>query len=67
MLGAILTDEVHLGSDTHAYLNGIFALVFDNQTGDVVWYGAQPCQYKKNPVDPASLTKQLTALFKAFR
>ena len=67
VLGAILTNEVHFGSDTEAYLNGVFALVFDNQTGDVVWYGAQPRQYKKNPIDPASLTKQLTALFKAFR
>ena len=67
VLGAILTDEVRLGSDTHAYLNGVFALVFDSRTGNVVWYGAQPCQYKKNPLDRASLTKQLTALFKAFR
>ncbi len=48
-------------------MNGIFGLVFDNKTGEVVWYGAKPRRYKKNPVDPSVITDQLGALLKDFR
>lgn len=68
VLEAVVNNNIIFGSNaTDAYLNGVFAMVFDNQTGKVVWYGAQPRRNKKNPVDLQSLTKQLQALFKDFK
>ena len=67
VLDAVLNNEINVGSDAEAYLNGVFALIFDNQTGEVVWYGAQPRRYKKNPVDPRTISAQINALFKDFR
>lgn len=63
----IFNGSVDLSQDTEAYLNGVFALVFDNQTGQVVWYGSRPRRYEYNPLDRESLTKQLTKLFADFR
>jgi len=60
----IFNNHIDLSKDTEAYLNGIYALVFDNQTGKVVWYGSRPRRYEYNPLDRQSLTKQLTKLFK---
>ena len=67
VLDAVLNNSIDLSSDAEAYLNGVFALVFDNQTGKVVWYGAQPRRYKKSPVDQRTMSDQLQALFKDFR
>lgn len=67
ILGAILTGEVDLSSNTEECLNGVFALVFDNETGKVVWFGAQPRRYKKNPVDPKTMNEQLGKLLKPFK
>ena len=67
VLNAVLYNDIDLSSDAEAYLNGVFALVFDNQTGKVVWYGAQPRRYKKSPVDQRTMSDQLQALFKDFR
>ena len=63
----IFNGSVDFSKDTEAYLNGVFALVFDNQTGQVVWYGSRPRRYEYNPLDRESLTKQLTKLFADFR
>ena len=60
----IFNNSIDLSKDTEAYLNGVYALVFDNQTGKVVWYGSRPRRYEYNPLDRQSLTKQLTKLFK---
>lgn len=60
-------NELSFGSDSEAFMNGIFGLVFDNKTGEVVWYGAQPRKYKKNPIDPRTISDQLGALLKDFR
>ena len=67
VLDAVLNNEISFDSDAEAYLNGVFALIFDNTTGKVVWYGAQPRRYKKSPVDQHTLSEQLQALFKEFR
>ena len=67
ILDAVLNNSIDLSSDAEAYLNGVFALVFDNQTGKVVWYGVQPRRYKKCPVDQRTMSDQLQALFKDFR
>lgn len=67
-----ITDYVFYGSldlskETEAYTNGVFALVFDSQTGEAVWYGKRPRRYEYNPLDSKSLTEQLTKLFKDFK
>lgn len=67
VMDAIANNEIDLSSDAEAFLNGVFALVFDSQTGEVVWYGAQPRRYKKSPIDPQTLSQQLQALFKDFK
>lgn len=63
----IFNNSVDLSKDAEAYTNGISALVFDNQTGRVVWFGKRPRRYEYDPLDRSSLTKQLTKLFKDFR
>ena len=67
VLDAVLNHEISFDSDAEAYLNGVFALIFDSTTGEVAWYGAQPRRYKKSPVDQRTLSDQLQALFKDFR
>ena len=62
----IFNNSVDLSKDTEAFVNGVFALIFDNQTGQVVWYGSRPRRYEYNPLDRESLTKQLTKLFADF-
>lgn len=63
----IFNNNVDFSKETEAYVNGVFALVFDNQTGQVVWYGSRPRRYEYNPLDRGSLTKQLTKLFADFK
>ena len=63
----IFNNNIDLSNETEAYLNGVFALVFDSQTGEVVWYGSRPRRYEYNPIDRQSMTEQLTKLFKDFR
>ena len=63
----IFNNSVDFSKVTEAYVNGVFALVFDNQTGQVVWYGKRPRRYEYNPLDRESLTKQLTKLFADFK
>ena len=63
----IFNNSVDFSKDTEAYVNGVFALVFDNQTGQAVWYGKRPRRYEYNPLDRESLTKQLTKLFADFK
>lgn len=63
----IFNNSVDFSKDTQAYVNGVFALVFDNQMGKVVWYGSRPRRYEYNPLDRVSLTKQLTKLFADFK
>ena len=67
VLDAVLNHEISFDSDAEAYLNGVFALIFDSTTGEIAWYGAQPRRYKKSPVDQRTLSDQLQALFKDFR
>ena len=63
----VLNNSISFSKETEAYVNGVFALVFDNQTGEVVWYGSRPRRYEYNPLDRKSLTKQLTKLFADFQ
>jgi hypothetical protein len=63
----VLNNSISFSKETEAYVNGVFALVFDSQTGEVVWYGSRPRRYEYNPLDRQSLTKQLTKLFADFQ
>ena len=63
----IFNNNIDFSRETEAYLNGMYALVFDSQTGEAVWYGSRPRRYEYNPLDRQSLTIQLTKLFKDFR
>ena len=62
----LLNNNLDLSKDAHAYLNGMFSLIFDSQTGEVVWFGARPRDYKHNPVDRANMKDQITKLYKPF-
>ena len=67
VLDAVLNNNIDLSDNTESCLNSVYALIFDNQTGNVVWFGSQPRRYKKNPVDPRIINDQVNALFKDFR
>lgn len=62
----IFYNSIDLSKESEAYTNGIWALMFDNQTGRVVWFGKQPRRYEYDPLDKKSLTEQLNKLFKGF-
>lgn len=63
---ALINNHIEISDDTEAYLNGLFSVIFDAQTGEVVWFGTAPRSYKFNPLDGADMKKQLTKLYKAF-
>lgn len=63
---ALINNHIEISDDTEAYLNGLFSVIFDTQTGKVVWFGTAPRSYKFNPLDGADMKKQLTKLYKAF-
>lgn len=63
----IFNNSIDLSKETEAYVNGVFALIFDSQTGEAVWYGKQPRRYEYNPLERKGLTKQLAKLFKDFQ
>ena len=67
VLDAVLNKSIDLSDNAESCLNSVYALIFDNQTGNVVWFGSQPRRYKKNPVDPRIINDQVNALFKDFR
>lgn len=63
---ALINNHIEISDDTEAYLNGLFSVIFDAQTGEVVWFGTAPRSYKFNPMDDRDMQKQLTKLYKAF-
>lgn len=63
---ALINNHIEISDDTEAYLNGLFSVIFDAQTGKVVWFGTAPRSYKFNPLDEVDMKKQLTKLYKAF-
>ena len=63
---AIVNNHYDLSDDTEAYLNGLFSVIFDAETGKVVWFGTSPRSYKFNPLDGRDMKKQLSKLYKAF-
>lgn len=63
---ALINNHIEISDDTEAYLNGLFSVIFDAETGKVVWFGTAPRSYKFNPLDEGDMKKQLTKLYKAF-
>ena len=63
---ALFNNSIDLSKDTEAYLNGMFSIIFDAQTAEVVWFGACPRDYKYNPLDGNDMRKQLAKLYKDF-
>ena len=63
---AIVNNHYDLSNDTEEHLNGLFSVIFDAETGKVVWYGTAPRSYKFDPLDGGDMKKQLTKLYKAF-
>lgn len=63
---ALVNNHYDLSDDTEPYLNGLFSVIFDAETGKVVWFGTAPRSYKFNPLDEGDMKKQLTKLYKAF-
>ena len=62
----LVNNHLDLSNDTEAYLNGLFSVIFDAETGKVVWFGTAPRSYKFNPLDSGDMKKQLSKLYKAF-
>jgi len=62
----LINNHLELSNDTEAYLNGLFSVIFDTETGKVVWFGTAPRSYKFNPLDEKDMKKQLSKLYKAF-
>ena len=63
---ALVNNHYDLSNDTEEHLNGLFSVIFDAETGKVVWYGTAPRSYKFDPLDGGDMKKQLTKLYKAF-
>ena len=63
---ALVNNHYDLSDDTEEHLNGLFSVIFDAETGKVVWYGTAPRSYKFDPLDGGDMKKQLTKLYKAF-
>ena len=63
----IINRSVDLSKDTEAHVNAVFSLIFDNNTGQVVWYGSRPKRYENDPLDRSSMMEQLTKLFADFK
>lgn len=66
VLDFVFNNSVDISKDTESYLNGMFSLIFDSETGEVIWFGSRPRDYKHNPLSRADMTDQLTKLYKAF-
>ncbi len=62
----LINNHIEFSNDTEAYLNGLFSVIFDTQTGEVVWFGTAPRSYKFNPLDSKDMKRQLSKLYKAF-
>lgn len=65
-LDLIANNSLDLSKDTNAFVNGMFSLIFDSETGEIVWFGSCPRDYKHNPIDRANIKDQVTKLYKAF-
>lgn len=63
---AVVNHNYELSDDTEPYLNALFSVIFDAETGKVVWYGTAPRSYKFNPLNGEDMKKQLSQLYKAF-
>ena len=66
IMDVIINHHYDFSNDTEAYLNGLFSVIFDAETGKVVWFGTAPRSYKFNPLDEGDMKKQLSKLYKAF-
>ena len=62
----LINNHLEISDETEAYLNGMFSVIFDAQTGEIVWFGTAPRSYKFNPMDVKDMKNQLTKLYKAF-
>ena len=60
------SNSLDISKDTERYMNGMSSLIFDSQTGEVVWYGARPRDYRHNPLDRGDLADQIRKLYKDF-
>ena len=58
-------NSLDLSKDAKAHVNGMFSLIFDSQTGEVVWYGVCPKDYKHDPLNSAHMQDQISKLYKA--
>ena len=59
-------NSLDLSKETERNVNGVFSLIFDSETGEVIWFGNQPRDYKHNPLDRGDLEDQIRKLYKDF-
>ena len=66
VMNFIVNGELNLSHDSEAFMNGVYSVIFDNQSGEVVWFGKRHPDYKHNPLDRGDMTDQLRKLYKDF-
>lgn len=66
LIGLLADRSVYVGATSDPYENGLYSLIFDSQTGKVVWFGNRLQNKSYNPLDPSKVGKQLKKLYKDF-
>lgn len=62
----LTSNSLDFSKDTERYLNGMFSLIFDCETGEVIWFGSRPRDNKHSPIDRGDLADQIRKLYKDF-
>ena len=65
ILDYLLNDEVSV-SYTQSHENGLYSLIWDNQTGRVVWYGNRTKSNHVHPLKHPDILKQIEKLYDDF-
>jgi len=65
VLDFLLNNEISVGY-TESHENGVYSLIWDNQTGKVVWYGNRPRNENTHPLKHTDVLKQIQKIYKDF-
>ena len=66
LLNYALTGKNYYYNTVVSCKNSIYAIIYDNQTGEVVWYGSIKSDEARNPLNRQTVNKQVTTLFRPF-
>lgn len=66
LLNYALTGNMYFYNNVVTRRNSVYAVVYDNQTGEIVWYGSIKSDEDRNPLNRKTVNKQVTSLFRPF-